>query len=620
MTRPTIKSELSASDSAVPLTDNAHRIGRGPDTSSRSPLNKDFIRYALDSAAIVVNTDVQGTITYVNSKFCEISGYAETELLGSNHRMLRSDVHDKAFFRAMYRDITRGRTWRGEICNRRKDGSLYWVDTTIVPHVSARNKVDGYTAIRFDITPRKQLEEALRTSKAHLNRIANLDPMTDLPNRRRFQEYLEALVSDRSISGRVFHLGLLDIDSFKEINDSFGHYAGDVLLKIVGARLHALVDDSLFISRLGGDEFGLILVGATDHQADGFFETVLERIRQPMTIGTTARRCSSSLGIAAYPRDAATADNLFKAADLALYHAKALGRDRLEHFQSQLRENAERKSALLEEIETGLRRSEFVFHYQPIVPLTPNRAYSMEALMRWRHPRRGLLTPAYFLEGLEDRPVRAALGMYMLEHVIADVASLRRQGISLRRVAINLTNSDFRSDVFLERFFELCREAGIEAQQFCVEVTEGMLLGLNQKRVERGLHRLHDAGVEVALDDFGTGYASLTHLRHLPFDLLKIDKSFIANITASPEDQAIVRGVIDIAHSLGKTVTAEGVETIEQVDLLGQMNCDGLQGWYFSHARAVEELAGARTQTRIIAERLRTAEKPFDSGIRSRTQ
>lgn len=588
-----------------PHVEALEEIIRKLSASSRHHHEDEFIRYALDSAAIVVNTDVQGTITYVNSKFCEISGYSQMELLGSNHRMLHSGAHDKTFFKAMYREIAQGRNWHGEICNRRKDGTLYWVDTTIVPHLNQRGKVDSYTAIRFDISERKQLEDALRSSKEHLDRIANLDPLTSLPNRRRFQEHLEALVLEHVTGGRSVHFGLMDVDSFKEINDSFGHYAGDVLLQSVGERLRPLGGDRLFISRVGGDEFALILVGASDREATAFFERVLEVLREPMAIGSTSRRCSASIGIAACPRDATDAESLIKAADLALYHAKALGRDRAEAFEPRLREAVERKAAFLEEIEGGLLRDEFELHYQPIVLVQTPGIFSLEALMRWRHPRLGLLTPGQFSEGFEDQAVRAALGMFMLERAFKDIATFRRQGIPLRRVAMNLTNSDFRSDIFLDRFFELCAETGIPPAQFCVEVTEGMFLGLNQKRVDSGLRRLHQGGVEIALDDFGTGYASLTHLRHLPIDRLKIDRSFVANMVASPEDRAIVRGVIEIAHSLGKVVTAEGVETVEQVNLLRRMKCDMLQGWYFSKACPVNDLAAVLPMMPKVKEQTR---------------
>ena len=560
--------------------------------ASRFRPEEDFIRYALDSSAIVAVTDVRGTITYVNGKFCEISGYTQAELIGSNHRMLKSAAHDRAFFRGMYRQIARGCIWHGEICNRRKDGSLYWVDTTIVPHVSEQGKADSYTSIRFDITERKQLEVDLRASKEHLKRIADLDPLTNLPNRRRFQEFVEATVARHAGNGSGFHLALLDVDTFKEINDSFGHHAGDQLLKTVAARLAAPCPRDGFISRLGGDEFGIILTDMSADAANGVFEAMLQNLRQPIDIGVTARRCSASLGVAAFPQDGRDAESLFKAADLALYHAKALGRDRFELFQPALREVAERRSDLLLEIENGLRRDAFLLHYQPIVPAAGGPV-SLEALMRWHHPERGLLTPGAFQEGFSDPAVRAALGMFMLERVFQDMAALPMSRLYLRRVAINLTNSDFRSDSFVNRFFELAAQTGVGPERFCVEVTEGMFLGSHQKRVEDGLRRLHAAGVEVALDDFGTGYASLTHLRQLPLDRLKIDRSFVANMAASPEDRAIVRGIVDIAHSLGKLVTAEGVETLDQVELLRAMGCDHLQGWHFGKACPPEALEGA---------------------------
>ncbi len=235
------------------FTDAVEEIARKLQKPLQPDLEDDFIRYALDSAAIVAHTDVRGTITYVNRKFCEISGYTARELIGANHRILHSGIHNKDFFRDMYRDIAHGKIWHGEICNRRKDGSRYWVDTTIVPHLSPAGKVDSYTAIRFDISARKELESALRTSKEHLDQLANLDPLTGLPNRRRFQEFLEMQVQNHERSNGIFHLALLDVDSFKEVNDTFGHHAGDVLLQNIGKRLRSFEDSRLFMSRMGGD-------------------------------------------------------------------------------------------------------------------------------------------------------------------------------------------------------------------------------------------------------------------------------------------------------------------------------------------------------------------------------
>lgn len=568
------------------LLDVAAKLRSAPWLSAE----QDFIHYALDSSAIVAITDVRGTITYVNGKFCQISGYSEAELIGENHRKLKSSQHDITFFRAMYREIAQGRIWHGEICNRRKDGSLYWVDTTIVPHVAHDGKADSYTSIRFDITARKQLEADLRTSKAHLKRIADLDPLTNLPNRRCFQEKLEAATSQFADSGYSFHLALLDVDTFKEVNDSFGHSVGDLLLQTIASRLDELCQGEGFIARLGGDEFGIVLLDGAPLAARAFFERVLEAVRQPIQIGAAARRFSLSLGVAVFPVDGSNAENLFQAADLALYHAKTLGRDRVELFKPRLKEAAEYRTQLLLEIEDGLRLDAFTLHYQPIVPVVANGYISLEALIRWQHPQHGLLLPGAFQAGFSDPAVRAAIGMFVLEQSFKDMAEMLSARLPVERIAINLTNSDFRSDAFVDRFFELFAETGIQPDQFCVEVTEGMFLGSHQKRVEQGLRRLHAAGVKVAFDDFGTGYASLTHLRQLPIDILKIDRSFVTNIPNCPEDQAIVRGIIDIAHSLGKRVTVEGVETFEQQELLTEMKCDRLQGWYLGKAHAVREL------------------------------
>lgn len=547
----------------------------------------DFISRALDSAAIVMVTDASGTITEINRKFCELTGHAATDLIGKSHRKLGTGAHDAAFLRAIYREIRRGRTWHGEICNHRANGSPYWVDATIVPHMSARHTVDRCIAICFDITERKRLEKELRESRHQQRRIANLDPLTNLPNRCGLQEYIESCIAACRQPEQEFSLALLDVDAFKEINDSFGHPAGDAFLRELALRLHSAGEDRLFLARLGGDEFGLIHVGPAS-EVKALFERVLERVRSPIRIGGTLRRCSASLGIAVFRRDGTDWESLFKAADLALYQAKALGRDRAEMFEPRLKELADRKAEMLAEIEKGLQLDAFEMHYQPIVPLDPNRPIALEALLRWQHPQRGILSPSKFQAAFTDSSMLAALGLFMLDRVFRDLTRFREMGIPLGRVGINLTNSDFRSDVFVDRFFDLVDETGTGPEHFCIEVTEGSFLGTDQKRVEHGLRRLHAAGAEVALDDFGTGYASLTHLQRLPIDRLKIDRSFVANITTSAEDQAIVRGIIEIAHSLGKTVTAEGVETAEQARTLSHMGCDMLQGWHFGKACAAD--------------------------------
>jgi len=543
-----------------------------------------FVRHALDSAAIVAMTDVHGTITFVNSKFCEISGYSESELIGSNHRMLQSGMHDKLFFRSMYRCIARGDVWHGELCNRRKDGSNYWVDTTIVPHFNARGKVDSYTAIRFDITARHQAEELLR-------RAVSIDPLTDISNRRQFHIDLEKVLEAARQAGKRVHLALLDIDTFKEINDAFGHDVGDVLLKAVARRLAALTEQGCIVARLGGDEFGILICDADDWKTDGIVEALLADLRQPILLGRAMRRCSVSIGIAAFPEHASTQEELFKAADLALYRAKALGRDRSKVFRPELREAVQRRIELIDAVESGLATDQFQLYYQPIVPATPGGSMNVEALLRWQHPQRGLMSPGAFLGDIEDPGIHAAIGQFVAERALRDLKTMRAQGLDIGHVAINVTNADFRSDEFVETLERLCREQGVDASGLCIEVTEGVFLGRDFQHVEGRLVRLHEAGIEIALDDFGTGFASLTHLRRMPIDRIKIDRSFVANLPDNAEDTAIVRGVIDIAHGMGKAVTAEGVETEGQAALLGRLGCDHLQGWHFARACPLHDLS-----------------------------
>jgi len=543
----------------------------------------EFIRYALDSAAIVAMTDVRGTITFVNSKFCEISGYSREELIGNNHRMLHSGIHDTAFFRAMYRRIAGGRVWHGEICNRRKDGSHYWVDTTIVPHINAIGKVDSYTAIRFDITARHQAE-------AMLLQIVSVDTLTGIPNRRRFQEYLESVLDLGSPDPCPVHLALLDIDTFKEINDTFGHDIGDDLLKVISERLGTFVASGVFVARLGGDEFGIVTTGMGDDDVLAFTGEVLATLREPVKLGATTRRCSASIGVSSFPKHAKSFDELFKAADMALYRSKALGRDQANFFIPRLREIAERKSELLHAVEVGLDQGQFSLYYQPLVPTDPRRKISVEGLLRWKHPEQGLITPGAFLADMNDPGLQAAIGMFVISQAFRDIEVMSDAALPVQRIAINVTNADFRSDAFVDRFFDLSRETGVAPDRFCVEVTEGVFLGRDFQKLEGRLSRLHEAGVEIALDDFGTGFASLTHLRRMPIDRVKIDRSFVSNLTTAAEDLAIVRGVIDIAHSMGKIVTAEGVETREQAELLQDLGCDYLQGWYFAKAANVERL------------------------------
>jgi len=542
-----------------------------------------FIRFALDNAAIVAITDTKGTITYVNDKFCQISGYSRDELIGSNHRMLRSGKHDTDFFRSMYRQIGRGEVWHGEICNRSKNGDLYWVDTTIVPHSDQSGKVDSYTAIRFDITRQKKVE-------AEILEQATLDALTGLANRRGFKRYLaDALVKSRDQNSGL-SLALLDLDTFKDVNDSFGHDAGDSLLRRVAEILKPLTSESIFISRLGGDEFGIVFTDHDHEMIEKYLHDIRDQFHKIQTDRTRSRQCCASIGLAHFPEDAHDKDSLFKAADLALYAAKAAGRDRVEVFHQSMRTALDDRLALLRDVASGLANNQFELYYQPIVPNDPNRNISFEALLRWNHPSGDVWAPGRFKTALDDPQTAGLIGQFVLRRVFGDSEKFIAEGIDYNVVAFNLTDADLRSRTFIDSFKELTVETGIPPERFSVEITEGIFLGHERDYVLSGLQRLHDLGVRVAFDDFGTGFASLTHLRQIPISHVKIDRSFVINVETSVADQAIIEGVIHISHKMGQFVVVEGVETKGQLDMLHKMGCDAVQGYYFAKPQPVGEL------------------------------
>lgn len=568
-------------------------------------LERDVLLSALDSAAIVAITETAGAIIFANRKFCEISGYAAEELLGSDHRVLNSRTRPPSFFRELYRTIAAGDAWTGEICNRRKNGSLYWVKTTIVPQRSATGETTHYISIGFDVTARKVAEERLRNSQRKLRVASTIDPLTGLQNRRRFSEHLGEQIEKNAQHQAGLYLAILDVDHFKDVNDLFGHEAGDKLLRQVAARLEAQEARTFFPARLGGDEFAVVLRAPDPSSARRECEKLLAELRRPFLICDEIHRCSVSIGVAAYPGDGDSVESLVKAADIALYAAKETGRDRICFFASSMHEERIHRMAFEKTVEIGLNAQQFAVFYQPIVSTDRSRPLSFEALLRWRHPQLGLISPFRFQDAFRNPGTAAAIGEFVLERVTSDIASMLGRGLAFDRVALNLSNADFRHGAFADRLLAILSGKGIPSRHIGVEVTEGMFLGAGCEHVKADLAKLHRAGIDISLDDFGTGYASLTHLRSLTFDRLKIDRSFVAAIEKDKEALAIVRGIVSIAHALGKRVTAEGVETVRQAHMVTEMGCDRIQGWLYAKAQPFEQipdliqaLSGAATPIR----------------------
>lgn len=538
----------------------------------------EFYREALDNAAMVEVTDVNGKILSVNDKFCDISGYAREELVGANHRILNSGEHDREFFRQMRRTIARGRIWQGEICNRARNGELYWLATTIVPHRRLVGGVQHFIAIRFDITAQKLAEDRLR-------RLANIDALTELPNRHNFVRALGEIIDGSDRAHRRTAVGIIDIDHFKDINDCLGHGEGDKLLRELAIRWRGALGRHDEIARLGGDEFGLILRDVASEEdlrrkVDGIFAAIAD----PLPVGATERLLTASIGLVMVPAGTGGRVELLKNADIALHEAKANGRGRAEVFGEDMQEEVQRRAALRNAFERGLHIGEFVVHYQPIVTPDGESPAAMEALLRWNHPQHGLIRPPQFIEALSDEHLAAQVGGYVMSEVIAQIGAWRRAGVPFASISVNATLGDFRSGRYVDAVLAAISRGLIVPSDICVEITEDVLVGRGGSCARTEIERLHKAGVTIAFDDFGTGFASLRHLRDLPVQMVKIDKSFIRSIVEDKADRAIVKNVIELAHCLGKTVTAEGVETLEQADILKGLGCDRIQGFLIAPA------------------------------------
>lgn len=537
-------------------------------------------QYAIDQAVIVGITDVKGRITYANDNFCRISGYAREELLGADHRILKSGLHSKKFFRDMYRWIAAGRVWRGELCNKAKNGSLYWVDTIIVPQLGPVGKPIAYMSIRIDITARKVAE-------ARISDLARQDALTGIANRTVLGEKLEE-VSARLRAGReAFTVLMLDLDGFKYINDTLGHTAGDQLLKELALRLRSSLNENNTVARLGGDEFAIIQTAEKDQReaAIALAVEVLDIVARPFDLDGHNVTVHTSIGIALAPENGVEAGELLKKADLALYRAKAEGRNNFSFFDEEMSKEAAERHRLLNDLRAALTRKEFELHYQPVVDAQTARPCGVEALVRWRHPVEGLISPDRFIWLAEESGLMEPLGEWILEQACAAATSWPQD----IKVAVNLSAAQFKSGKLFDVILCALVESGLPPERLELEVTESILL---QDKESYGvmIRQLKNIGISIVLDDFGTGFSSLSYLTRFPFDKIKIDKSFTQGLSERADCAAVVASVLTLARGLGIVVTAEGVETDEQFQLLRSTGVNQLQGYLFGRPAPAAEL------------------------------
>ncbi|MES2016008.1 MAG: EAL domain-containing protein [Pseudomonadota bacterium] len=529
-----------------------------------------------NSRDAIAITDHAHRVLAVNQAFADITGFAATDIVGADLPQLRDDAHEAGVHQQIWDFVAANDHWEGEVWSVRANGEEYpvWVALTAIR--DSRDQVANFMAILSDITDRKRVEE-------HTRHLAEHDFLTDLPNRVLFLDRLhQALAVARRKHTQVAVM-FLDLDRFKGINDSFGHHVGDIVLKEVAARLTGCVRGVDTVSRQGGDEFVVILadIGGVD-QAAHVAASVRHAVAQPVRFDGTTLSLSVSIGISIYPSDGEDLDTLLRDADLAMYHAKQSGRNAFSFYDAAMNAHVIERVQMENNLRQALANNEFELAYQPEINIASGLTIGVEALLRWRHPQRGLLLPEQFLSIAEECGLMVPIGDWVLRQACSAARNWRDQGFPVV-VAVNLSTDQFMHNNLVHSVDEALRESGLAPEFLDLEITEGVIMK-DDAAIIGTINALRERGVQLTIDDFGTGYSSLSYLRRFPLSKLKIDRSFIDDITHKPDDAAIIPAIIAVARSLRLRVIAEGVETAEQLRFLQQHGCDEYQGYYASMA------------------------------------
>ncbi|WP_415892397.1 EAL domain-containing protein [Neptuniibacter sp. PT8_73] len=524
----------------------------------------------------VMITSAAGVIQRVNEAFCRLTGYDSEEVIGQPAKILQSGRHDEQFYAVMWESLREKGSWQGEIWNRRKDGAVYPELLSISQVTDGQQKVTHYVGVFSDISKLKESEQKL-------NYLAHHDMLTNLPNRLMLQSRLEQSLAVAKRNGRQLALLLLDLDRFKDVNDSFGHAAGDELLQQVAALLKERLRQVDLVCRMGGDEFALLLDDIQHPEDAGLVANeMIEAISKRWTLSNGRDvAIGGSVGISIYPTQSEDAEALLQHADAALYRAKSEGRGCFHYFTEELTHDARSRLELEARLSRAIDNQELEVFYQPQIDLASGELVGAEALVRWQDPEKGLIGPADFIPLAEQTGLINPIGRFVLKQSCSQLKSWLDKGYKPISMAVNLSTVQLRHTDICHLVTNVLEQTGLPAQYLELEITESAMMEREQEFIDL-LHRLRELGVKVAIDDFGTGYSSLAYLKKFPIDVLKIDKSFVEDIPQDKDDMVIAATIVAMGHSLGFKVLAEGVETEEQLEFLQSKACHYYQGYLSS--------------------------------------
>ncbi len=547
-----------------------------------------------DEAIIITNPEAE--IIQVNKAFTAISGYKPEEVIGKNPRFQHSSCHDTAFFETMWIDLNKQGQWRGEIWNKRKNGEIYpaWENINVVK--DEQGNIQNYVAIFSDIRVLKESEEKM-------THLAHHDTLTELPNRMRFNANLEQAIEGAKRHRDKVALLFIDLDNFKIINDRFGHHTGDELLIRIAQRLKSCVRAEDTVARLGGDEFTVILVEVVRTEDAGFIaDKIIKAIHKPLKILGETIEISASVGISVFPDDAADYEGILKAADISMYHAKEKGKNNFQYFTGDLASRAFEHALIEHDLKKALDLHEFELYYQPQLSLSDGRISGVEALIRWNHPEKGMILPKTFIHIADDSGLIDEISEWILCTALDDHKKWSMNEPTAPRIAINVTWRQMTRERSIKHILKIVESLSPRPNslQLNLEISEAALE--HTERTLSIIHTLKNHGIMFAIDNFGTGHSSFSRLKQLPIDIIKIDRSFITNIAIDNDDKEITSAIIAMGHKLGLRVIAEGVETRAQYEILQKLDCDEIQGFYFSKpvlATKIEDMLGKTFQPAI---------------------